>query len=121
MALGIGQISLQGTSWRYVDAVVLVAHHHHESFVAIAHTIFITHILGKTEGVVVLDMVDHDDDRLHAQLVVQTLQRDVHVVNGLLGQYVIGIGDILCGILQEGDGDVLSIPEGSLLRGADSL
>ena len=100
--------------------MVLITHNDNQSSVLISYTIFITHVLGHTVGVIVLDMVHYDEDRLDAQFVLQTLQGDIHAVYRLLLQNVVGVRHILRRVFQIGNGDIVRIPVclGSL---ADSL
>ena len=121
VALGIGQVALQRASRRHVDAVVLIAHYHHQSFVAIADAVLVADILCHAEGVVVLNVVDNNDDRLDAQFFFKLLERDVHAVYCSLSQHTVGIGNILCSVLQIGDGNVLRIPIDCLRRGSIAI
>ena len=46
--------------------MVKIADHYHQSTVISAYAIFVSDILGKTEGVVVLNVIDNNDNRLDA-------------------------------------------------------
>ena len=102
IALGIGEIGFERASRRHVDGVILIANDDDESSIVATHTKAVANVLSKAEGIVVLDVVYHDNCRLDAQLIVELKHSLVDAANCCWREYTIGIGDILGAIGQVG-------------------
>lgn len=109
---GVGQIGLQAFAGCDEVLVVFCGDDDDQSGARVfeSHAIFIAHILCHAECVGVFDVSDDDEYCLHIQFMVEQVEVIVGRVSIFLGKYAVRVADVLSGVREIYQGDIVSAP-----------